>query len=425
MPSLRHLAAAALAACLVAAAPAPASAAPAWRGVQITKVLPGMDPAYIDDQLDLAKRLHLNTVRSEVEWSLLEPDVKGAYDQALLGTVDHLVAAATARGLKPTLLVEVTPCWASAYAAKDCASAKSRETAGTYPPAQPSDYADVVGFLTARYAGKLAAIEVWNEPDHADEFYFAGRDKPQRYAALLKAAHAAIKAADPGTLVLGGSLVGANGNFLRALYEEGIKGHYDALSVHYYDLVLASLRAIRQVQRAHGDTKPLWLGEFGWTSCAPKLRRQGGHTCVTPARQGANLVDIFRALHGTSWVSGAIVFGLYDTRQYDFGLTDEAFKPKRSFTRLADALPAPRGRGRISLRIRRSGGSVYAVGSGPAGDAYELNVFSGSSLRYKATFRLDRHNRFRLKLPPSLAVGGNRVKVWQYWLGRRGASERI
>ena len=70
--------------------------------------------------------------------------------------------------------------------------------------------------------------------------------------------------------MVAGSLVGSNGAFLRALYAAGIKGYYDGLSVHYYHLTLASLRSIHEVQVANGDTKPLWLDEFGWSSCWPR-----------------------------------------------------------------------------------------------------------------------------------------------------------
>ena len=70
--------------------------------------------------------------------------------------------------------------------------------------------------------------------------------------------------------MLAGSLVGSNGLFLRALYAAGIKGYYDGLSVHFYNLTLASLRAIHEMQLANGDSKPLWLDEFGWSSCWPR-----------------------------------------------------------------------------------------------------------------------------------------------------------
>ena len=136
--------------------------------------------------------------------------------------------------------------------------------------------ATFVAYLAQRYGTRLAAIEVWNEPDQSNEAYFAGPEKPQRYAAVLRAAYPAIKQANPNVPVLAGSLVGANGVFLRALYAAGIKGYYDGLAVHYYTLTLASLRSIHEVQVANGDTKPLWLNEFGWSSCWPQSQDPAG-----------------------------------------------------------------------------------------------------------------------------------------------------
>ena len=42
---------------------------------------------------------------------------------------------------------------------------------------------------------------------------------------VVRAAYPAVKAANPGVLVLAGSLVGSNGAFLRALYAAGMKGY--------------------------------------------------------------------------------------------------------------------------------------------------------------------------------------------------------
>ena len=55
---------------------------------------------------------------------------------------------------------------------------------------------------------------------------------------MLRAAYPAIKQANPSVPVLAGSLVGSNGVFLRALYAAGIKGYYDGLAVHFYNLTL-------------------------------------------------------------------------------------------------------------------------------------------------------------------------------------------
>ena len=91
--------------------------------------------------------------------------------------------------------------------------------------------------------------------------------------------------------------------FLRALYAAGIKGYYDGLAVHFYTLTLASLRSIHEVQLANGDTKPLWLDEFGWSSCWPRYRIQQEQACVTPQIQARNITNMFRALARTPYVA--------------------------------------------------------------------------------------------------------------------------
>ncbi|MCW2957730.1 MAG: hypothetical protein JWP18_533, partial [Solirubrobacterales bacterium] len=401
----------------VAAGAPPAAAAP-LHGIQIAKVGEG-DPVR---DVVVARSLGAKVVRSEIPWNALEPDAAGVKDPVLLGQADALMAKARETGVKVVLIVAGTPCWASAAPAAtrgDCTTGDQRRQAAAYPPSRPADFAAVAGFLAGRYATSLAAFEVWNEPDQANELYFAGPDKPARYAALLKAAYPAIKRAAPRVPVLGGSLVGFNGVFLKALYKAGIKGSYDALSVHYYDLVLASLRAIRKVQRANGDSKPVWLAEYGWTSCRP-ARTQGGHNCVSAAKQGANITDIVRALARTTYLRGAILYNLHDTGRDDFGVLDRTGARKRAFAATRSAWTTPGSLRPVVLRLTRSGGSLVASGSAPAGDALELDLLQRGAARYRVVFRLDREGRYRLRLP-ALARRGMTVVVTQYWSGRRAA----
>jgi hypothetical protein len=392
----------------------PAGAAPV-NGVQIAKVGQGN---VVSDVVN-AKALGAKIIRVEIRWETLEPDAAGVQDAAIVQQADALVAKARAVGVKLLLTVDGTPCWASAApdaVRGSCTTPEQRQAAAAYPPADPQTYAAVARFLAGRYAGALAAFEVWNEPDHADEYYFAGPDKPARYAALLKAAYPAVKGVAPNVAVLAGSLVGSNGTFLRALYSAGIKGYYDGLSVHYYDLVLASLRSIRDVQRKAGDTKPLWLAEYGWTSCRPAVT-QGGHACVTRTAQGADITDIVRALAHTSYVKSAVIYNLQDTSQYSFGLLgqDGARKPafavvRRAFTTSGPLRP-------VSLKLSRTAAGVVASGRGPVGDAFELNAYDHGALRYHAVFSLDRDGRFRLRLP-SVVRRGMDVSVTQFWHGQ-------
>ncbi len=208
---------------------------------------------------------------------------------------DRLVGDAAAAGIRVIMTADSTPCWASSAPKSLLQRCKPlrASTANGWPPRAPADYAAFVAFLAKRYGTQLAAIEVWNEPDQSNEAYFAGPNKPTRYAAILRTAYPAIKAAGPNVSVLAGALVGSNGVFLRDLYAAGIKGYYDGLAVHYYNLTLASLRAIHEVQLANGDTTPLWLDEFGWSSCWPRQRVQQEQACVTAPTQAANLANIF------------------------------------------------------------------------------------------------------------------------------------
>jgi hypothetical protein len=409
----------ALLAATAAAVPASAQAQQA-RGVQIAPLRAAIaDSGTLDVQLDRAREAGARTVRVEIEWWRLEPTAKGAWDQDHVALVDRLFDGLRRRGMKAVVVFLGTPCWASTQPGLDgCAGADPNRYA-LWPPSDAGDFGDAVGWLVARHGTRMAAIEVWNEPDHRSEDYLRGADKPKAYVALLRAAYRASKAANRSVPVLGGSLVGADGAFLRALYAAGMKGHYDGLAVHYYDLVLASLRNIRSVQRANGDSKPLWLTEFGWTSCSPR-RTQEGHACVTRGRQAGNLADVFGALRRTRHVRGVLVYTLQDTRQYTFGLLTTRAARKPAFRTMRRILRSgPRSPRRVTLRVRRSGGRLVASGSAPAGDALELRAFRNGSLRYRATFRLNRHGRYRLRLPARLGTRGLAVQVEHYWTKRR------
>ncbi|HEY4869823.1 MAG TPA: hypothetical protein VII79_07435 [Candidatus Dormibacteraeota bacterium] len=322
-----------------------------------------------------------------------------------------------------------TPCWTSSAPAAllgRCSTTRLTQ-ANAWPPKDPAGFAAFVAFLAQRYGTRLAAIEVWNEPDQSNELYFAGPSKPSRYAAVLRAAYPAIKQANPSVPVLAGSLVGASGGFLRALYAAGIKGYYDGLAVHFYNLTLASLRVIHEVQLANGDTKALWLDEFGWSSCWPRFRLQEEQACVTRHVQATNIADTYRALAHTRYVDAVLLFQLTGSVADDFGVLNENDTRKPAFSALARVLSSPFGSpGRVTLRLHRRGAQIVASGSAPVGDYMQLEAFKGSLLRYRALFTLDRFNHYSLALPQVLGTRALRVRVFQYWAGTgRGAQRRI
>jgi polysaccharide biosynthesis protein PslG len=395
-------------------------------GVNIISV--GPEPLREADRaIAQARALHAKVVRTEVPWSILEPRGLSQIEPRSLAFADRLVSDAATAGIRVILLVDSTPCWASSapVSLRHACVPGEASKANAWPPSSPANYAAFVAYLAKRYGTRLAAIEIWNEPDQANQLYFAGPDKPRRYAAILRAAYPAIKHANSKVLVLAGSLVGSNGVFLRALYAAGIKGSYDGLAVHFYNLTLASLRSIHEVQLANGDTKPLWLDEFGWSSCYPRHKTQQEQACVTAQTQATNLANTFRAVSHTDYIAAAVVYKLQNTPQEEFGVLSSSGALKPAFTALSRALSSPSGPiSSVTLNLSRRGGRLVASGSGPVGDYMELEAFQGSLLRYRALFVLNRFNRYSIALPAVLGTSGLRVRTYQYWAGAGRDAQR-
>jgi Cellulase (glycosyl hydrolase family 5) len=380
-----------------------------------------------DREIARAHTLHAKLVRTEVAWSALEPNGPGAIEPRALAFLDRLVSDAAASGIRVIATADNTPCWASSAPApllRKCTPGQPSK-ANAWPPREPAAYAAFVAYLAGRYGTRLEAIEVWNEPDQANEDYFAGPEKPRRYAAVLRAAYPAIKQANPGVQVLAGSLVGSNGVFLRELYAAGIKGYYDGLAVHYYTLTLGSLRAIHETQLAGGDGTPLWLDEFGWSSCWPARKIEQEQGCVTKQVQAANITNLYRSLARTPYVAGAMLYKLQDSEGENFGVLNAKGERKPAFAALAKVLVSPfASPAHVTLRLRRRDGGVLASGEGPVGDYMQLEAFHGRTLRYRALFTLDRFNRYAIPLPRALGTSGLTVRVFQYWQGRGGDAQR-
>jgi Cellulase (glycosyl hydrolase family 5) len=412
--------------CIGPASPANAQAS---ASVQLGGINAGLgsSAAEIDQTLSAAQALHAKIIRFEVPWSVLEPRASGQMNPQTLAELDRFTSGAAAKGIGVILMIDRTPCWASSAPPALLSSCVPGQggAADSWPPRDPADFAALVKALAERYSHTITAIEVWNEPDQANEKYFAGPEKARRYAALLIAADTAIKQADPAMKVLGGSLVGTNGAFLRLLYQYGIKGHYDGLAVHFYTLTLAGLRSIRAVQTANGDAAPLWLDEFGWPNCYPRQQIQEEQACVTSATQALNVTNMFRELRTAKYVAAATLYEMQDGGGDSFGALTTTGARKPSFSALSKVLASPFGSpSPVTLSLKRVHGSVLAQGSGPVGDFMQLEAFKGKALRFRATFTLDRSNRYSVTLPPVLGTRGLRIRVFQSWTGLAHAAQK-
>lgn len=401
-------AAAALAAALAilaSASLAPAAfAAPAYRGIQLHSMWSDTSTAGVQTELNAAQDLGANVIRLDVGWSSLETQGKGQLSQWAVDKLDSIINGADARGMKTIVTLMNTPCWASSApdsVKQNCAGSWWDRGVTAYPPSNPQDYADMARWVTARYGTRLAALEVWNEPNPSQDFWKSS-DPAGDYVKLVKATYPAAKAGNADVPVLAGALAAADVPFLQQLYADGMKGSYDGISVHPYNewrdpsdlwqeqwkeyTFLPGMRWVHQTQVANGDNTPLWATEYGWSTCT------GMRMCVSRDQQASYTAESTQLIANESYVKGYTIYDLRDegtsstTMNDNFGLVDHNYQPKPSYAALKSAWaggaapattlssPAPPANGGVQLAVTRQGGYYYATGTAPGGSQVQLSV---------------------------------------------------
>ncbi len=220
----------------------------------------------------------LPIVRDEVHWWTVEP-VKGKLS---LPERASWVDTAAENGVKSLVVLSYgnpiydfgQPSQADldAGAARDCTIPVRDGNPETTADDEYFDaYIRYVDFVSESLAGKVAAYEIWNEPDLR---YFNTRDATAaEYTAMLKAAYQTIKGNDPDVTVLGGAIA-LQTDFIDGMMKAGAGSYMDGLSVHYYfgknapeKRARNRLDEYRDVLVKYGcDKMPVWVTETGWAN---------------------------------------------------------------------------------------------------------------------------------------------------------------
>lgn len=236
---------------------------------------------------DLVQGLGFGWLKQQFSWRNISGS-RGGYDWF---RPDGVVALAEARGLKILARLDGTPFWAVDDPAL-------LDHVVDTPPNDPALFAEFCGALAERYAGRIAAYEVWNEPNLTREWGNQPPD-PAAYLALLKPCYLAIKAADPAAIVISAGLAPTGTDdsavampdeaYYRALYAAGAAPYFDMLGVHApgymnpperspadteADPALAArwitfrhVEDIRALMLEYGDgDKQIAITEMGWTT---------------------------------------------------------------------------------------------------------------------------------------------------------------
>ncbi len=167
-------------------------------------------------------------VKQPIAWSDIEK-AKDGYDWYFLDEV--IVPAAEERGLKLVLRLDRSPLWA--VFVKEGLSFNT-------PPQDSADFGDFCFNLAERYAGRIAAYQVWNEPNLNREW---GNYTPDAvaYTDLLRECYEGIKSADSDAIVISAGLSPTCDNtdqatndmqFLREMYAAGAGAYFDVLGVN-------------------------------------------------------------------------------------------------------------------------------------------------------------------------------------------------
>jgi polysaccharide biosynthesis protein PslG len=386
-------------------ATAQASANIPYRGVQLHSLWPSSSYTDMDRELDMSRDVGSNVVRVDLQWSSLETNGPGQWSSWYLDKLDHFVAGAQARGMKVLPNILGTPCWASSAPdtlKQNCSGSWWDRGVTQYLPTNLSYYGNVVKFVVGRYGTKLAALEIWNEPNGSDHNFLTASDYDAAYTQLVKAGYPASKAANPNVPVLAGALSFADRPFLDALYADGIKGYYDGISVHPYNewrapgdmwqdqwkkyTLIPGLKWIREGMLAQGDTSPVWITEFGWTSCNPGA----GPWCVGEANQAQYLYDSFPLIDQLGFIQSAIVYNLRnkgtDTNDQEsqFGLVRQDFSLKPSYNAVKAALGgAAWGSGSTGTTSGDTTSGGTTSGDTTSGDTTSGGTTSGSNGKAK------------------------------------------
>ncbi len=266
------------------ATPRPPAAAPSVAGtgfaygIQMTGVSP--------TNLGHMRTLGFKWIKLQIRWAMLETQ-PGLIDY---GGMDGAAAQANAAGYKLLFSVVTTPAWA-----------RGGRTEEEGPPVNNADYGNFVGALAKRYCGQVHAIEVWNEQNLRREWNTGRKLSAKEYVDLLKVAYNRIKAACPGMIVVSGAPTPTGWNdgvlaiddaqYLRQMYQAGLRSYSDAVGVHpsgfdnppdadwrtWKDptgfnnhrsfFFSNTIKAYHDIMVQNGDgNKKQWATEFGWAS---------------------------------------------------------------------------------------------------------------------------------------------------------------
>ncbi len=279
--------------------------------------------------LNAAQIMRVDWLAQDVRWKDIEPQA-GQYKWEKM---DAMIMAVRPHGFRLLLSVYGTPDWARV--------ARSDPTRDA-PPANPATFARFMSAMLTRYNGLVSAVEIYPESNLSARWSSPDGISPERYVELLKPAYAAIHAADPLVIVIGGSLAPTASNdgkiaiddlvYYKRMYKAGAANYFDALGVrvdghnnppkdfvgsksvttttyknnsafyfrHYED--------VYAVMAENGDKdKKLWITSAGWASATQKVAGKEFALDVDEQKQAEYLVGATELAQSQPYIAALVI----------------------------------------------------------------------------------------------------------------------
>jgi hypothetical protein len=275
-----------------APAPTPTVNYPAYNGPPLDRDDAGIQIHLHREDLETLmahlRNLGLGWVKTQLSWKIYQPE-PDRFDDFRWGELDRLIEAAEKEGIKVMLSVAKAPEW----------SRPTTELDG--PPTDFSNFQAFMEILANRYRGRVAAYELWNEPNLKREWNGMPLSA-NSLVELIRAGASGVRLADseailisaaPATTGINDGLTAIDDRvFLQQMINAGITDIVDVIGAHPYgwanppdsrvtnpDLSVPShndhpsfffsdtLQDYRDLLDQAGRTETaIWVTEFGWGS---------------------------------------------------------------------------------------------------------------------------------------------------------------
>ena len=188
-------------------------------------------PEVAQRDMELIRDAGFGWVKQSFAWREIEGSAKGKFDWSI---TDRIVDQAESVGLNIIARLDSEPSWASGQVYPN---------ANNISMTPPDDYEDFAAFcsaLASRYKGRIAAYQIWNEPNLAREWGGRAPD-PDGYTRLLKVGYQAIKRVDPQAIIISAGMAPTtrfdqvampDTEYLKRMYAAGAQPYFDALGAH-------------------------------------------------------------------------------------------------------------------------------------------------------------------------------------------------